>query len=333
MIIKGGAAGNAGWWTRHLMRDDTNARAEVKEISGLLAEDLPTALREMSAVASQSRSRGNFLYQANINPRDGEHLTEEQWKEAVDTLEKNMGFEGHQRVVVEHEKDGRVHRHVVWNRVDVHTLRVADIGGNYYTHERTARELEHRFDLEHTESLHGEKREEGRPDRPEELWEHRAAERSGIDPKALKAEFTELWQSTDSGKAFAAALEERGYILALGDRRSFCVVDHAGDVHSLARRLDGVKAREVNARLADIDRANLPHVDDARTTQRARFTNEQGFDPEAAARAWASRIPPTPERAPEREPVPEPIPAAPEPAPAPPTAAGKGAFRHGGGDS
>ena len=102
MIIKGNPAGSVKFWSKHLLRDDTNERAEVKEISGLLAGDLPSALREMQAIAAQSRSHGNFMYQANINPRDDEHLTPEQWKEAVDTLEKNLGLEGHQRVVVEH---------------------------------------------------------------------------------------------------------------------------------------------------------------------------------------------------------------------------------------
>jgi hypothetical protein len=112
VIIKGGAAGNVGWWSKHLERDDTNDRAEVMEISGLLATNLPTALREMQAMAAQSRSHGNFMYQANINPDTDERLTPVQWKEAVDTLENHLGLGGHQRVVVEHEKDGRVHRHV-----------------------------------------------------------------------------------------------------------------------------------------------------------------------------------------------------------------------------
>ena len=265
MIIKGNPAGNVGYWSKHLLRDDTNARAEVKEISGLLAEDLPSALREMQAIAAQSRSHGNFMYQANINPYDHEHLTPEQWKEAVDTLEKNLGLEGHQRVVVEHFKEGRQHYHVVWNRVDVDSLRVADMGGNYRIHTATARELESRFDLTPTPT-------QPAPDRKPalELWEVRAAERSGIDPAALKAELSALWRSTDSGKAFAAALDERGYILAKGDRRDFCVIDQAGDAHSLARRLDGVKAKDVRERMADVPRDSLPTVAEAREAQRTR---------------------------------------------------------------
>ena len=271
MIIKGNPAGNVGFWSKHLLRDDKNERVEVKEISGLLADDLPTALREMQAIAAGSRSHGNFMYQANISPRADERLTEDQWKEAVDTLEKNLGLEGHQRVVVEHKKEGRTHRHVVWNRVDVEDLRVADMGGNWRIHTATARELENRFDLTPTPTP------TPTPDRKSalELWEVRAAERSGLDPDGIKAELTQLWRMADNGKAFAAAVDERGYILAKGDRRDFCIVDHAGDAHSLARRLDGVPAKDVRDKLADIDRDSLPSVAEARATQREKHTEKQ----------------------------------------------------------
>ena len=258
------------------MRDDTNARAEVVEMRGLLAADLPTGLREMQAIAAQSRSRGNFLYQANINPRAGEVLSAAQWREAADILEKSLGLSGHQRIIVEHEKAGRVHRHCVWNRVDTATLRVADMGGNYRIHAATARELEKRFGLMPTPA-------QAAPDRPRapELWEHRAAERSGIDPTALKSELTALWRGADSGQGFAAALAARGYILAKGDRRDFCIVDQSGTAHSLARRLDGVKAAQIREFMGDIDRDSLPTVAEARALQRAAGTK---------AEAGASRL-------------------------------------------
>lgn len=284
MIIKGNPAGNAGWWTKHLTRDDTNERAELKEVRGLVAEDVRGALREMEAVASGSRSEGNFMYQANINPRDQERLTEEQWGQAIDTLEKNLGLEGHQRIVVEHEKEGRVHRHIVWNRVDVETMRVADMGGNYFTHQRTARELEERFDLARTQSLHGERRPNGRPERAPEMWEQDAK----IDREKVRADLTEAWRSTDSGKAYQAAIEEKGYILANGERRAFVAVDADGKPHSLARRIEGATAAQVKHRLADIDRDSLPSVAEARAQQRARPGAEH-YDRDAAAQAWDDR--------------------------------------------
>ena len=268
MIIKGNPAGSAKFWSKHLLRDDTNERAVVKEIKGLLAEDLPSALREMKAIGDQSRSHGNSMYQANINPRDDEHLTPEQWKEAVDTLEKNLGLEGHQRVVVEHVKNGRQHYHIIWNRVDVDTLRVSDMGGNWHIHEKTARELEAKFGLTPTPTPTPEQLAEKKS--APELYEIRAAERSGIEPAALKAELTELWNRTDSGQAFASAVEQHGFILAKGDRRDFCIIDEAGDAHSLARRLDGVKAKDVRERMADVDRDSLPTVAEARDAQVAR---------------------------------------------------------------
>ena len=81
--------GRAIFWTTR-----RNLRAEVKEISGVLAGDLPGALREMELVASGSRSQGNFLYVADISPEAHERLTEEQWREAVDLLEEKMELQG-----------------------------------------------------------------------------------------------------------------------------------------------------------------------------------------------------------------------------------------------
>ena len=290
MIINGGARGSVSYWSGHLTNTAENERAEVIEVSGVLASDLPGALQEMEAIAGQSRCRGNFMYQANINPERGEVLTPDQWQQAVDTLEKNLHLEGHQRIVVEHEKDGRTHRHVIWNRVDVETLRVTDIGGNYYTHERTQEQLSKEFGLNQTPTLHGNTREEGRPERAPEVWEKRAAERSGISPDEIKAELTALWRATDNGKAFAAGLEEKGFILANGDRRGFVILDQAGTVHSLARRLDGVNTRQVNERLSDIDRTTLPTVSEAKTTQAERETEREGRPSEPILEASSIRM-------------------------------------------
>lgn len=264
MIIKGGSGGNAKWWGDHLTNDQKNTRVEIKEMRGVLSQDLHKALYEMRGVAEGSRCGPNFLYQANINPEHDEHLTEDQWREAFDTLEKNLGLEGHSRVIVEHEKNGRVHRHCIWNRVDVDTMQAASMWGNYKVHVATARELESRFDLSPTPSP---ARDRGPSP---ELWEQRAAERSGIDRATVTEEVTAAWRLADNGQAFKAAIEERGYLLAKGDRRDFCVIDQAGGVHSLAKRLDGVRVAEVRAFMSDVDREALPSVAEASAMQRNR---------------------------------------------------------------
>lgn len=270
MIISGGSRSNWRFFSRHLVKTEENEHVRITEIRGLAAEDIREAFREMDSLASGTRCK-NFFYHANINPRADETLTPEQWDQAIDTLEEELGLTGHSRFVVEHEKDGRTHRHVVWSRIDPEKMVAASDSNNYAAHERAARQLEEAFGHEAVEGVHSRDPEKDRPDRCPDNWETFRGHASGIDPQAVKAELTELWHQADSGKAFAAALEERGYLLAKGDRRDFCIIDQAGDSHSLARRIDGAKAKDIRERLADIDRAALPSVAEASAIARARM--------------------------------------------------------------
>lgn len=270
MIIKGSSRAGAAGLSKHLQNTDTNERVTFQETSWTLAKDIGGVLHEMDAVAAGGRCKA-FLYHAQINPKADEHLSPEQWQKAVDTLEKNLWLEGHQRVVVEHVKDGRQHYHIVWNRLDVETLKAVSMSWNYRTHELTARQLEKEFGLERVQGVHVE-REEGKSrgvDTPER-WEFEHGQKSGLDPRQIKAELSELWRASKTGSEFATALEERGYILAKGDRRDFCIIDSAGDFHSLARRVEGVKAAEVRGRMQDVDRAALPTVAQAQEMQHER---------------------------------------------------------------
>jgi hypothetical protein len=96
------------------------------------------------------------------------------------------------------------------------------------------------------------------------------AERTGLSPKDAKEQITEIWRSTDSGQAFANALEEKGWVLARGDRRDFVVIDPRGGTHSLARRIEGANTKDVRERMADIDVSRLPSVTEAKEIQRSR---------------------------------------------------------------
>ena len=95
---------------------------------------------------------------------------------------------------------------------------------------------------------------------------------TGISPQDARAHITALWQRTDTGASFQAALEESGWTLARGDRRDFVVIDPKGGVHSLARRIEGAKAKDVRARMADIDIENT-----CRASPRARRSSMRGM--------------------------------------------------------
>jgi hypothetical protein len=173
---------------------------------------------------------------------------------------------------------------VVWSRTDLEHMRAIRCDHNFRTHEIVAREMEREFGHERVQGVHIER--DGpdgerikRPDRTPSHAEHQQAQRNGIDPRQMKAEISEIWRSTDSGRAFANALEQHGYVLARGDRRDFVIVDRHGETHSLARRIDGAVAKDVRARMSDIDRDQLPNVAQARATQRARAVARQERGP------------------------------------------------------
>jgi hypothetical protein len=283
MIIKGGSRQNRRFFARHLMNGTDNERARVIEFKGFAHENVDDAFRDMEAVARGTNCE-NFFYHASMNPREDEHLTDEQWARAVDTLESNLGLEGQARIVFEHEKEGRVHRHVVWSRIDLDTMTARPDSLTYQKHEKAAREIERDCGLEPVASVLVKDREGPRPERRAKDYEGFRAVQTGLNPDQVKAEVTALWQTADSGAAFRSALEENGYILCRGDRRDFCIVDPAGDEHSLARRIAGVKAAEVRERMKDIDRDSLPTVAEGRE----RADAWGGADSEAArAVRWA----------------------------------------------
>lgn len=259
MIIKGGARSSGGFFAHHLMKAEDNERVDVTEIRGLLADNVRDALQEMRMVAAGTKA-DNYFYHASINPREDEHLTPEQWEVAVDRLEQNLGLTDHARFQVEHEKEGRIHRHIVWSRVDLESMTVTPASGNYLAHDKTRAELEREFSHEPTPPTPEPSQ---RKSREFAEWENWRGTESGISPAEMKAEITALWQQSDGGRAFSAAIEEKGYLLAKGDRRDFVLIDSEGDIHSLARRIDGAKAADIRAKMTDLDRDSLMTAQEA----------------------------------------------------------------------
>ena len=287
MVIKGKSVAGANRLAAHLERTDTNERAEVIELRGVAAEDLQGALREMEAVASGCPNCKKPFYHASGNTRADERMTPEQRMHAIDRLEKDLGLTGQPRAVVVHEKkDGREHFHAVWLRIDLDKMRTISDSHNYRTHEIVARDLEREFGHARVQGAHVERDGKERPERTPSHKEMQQAARTGISPKQAKEQITALWRSTDNGQAFQAALEEKGWLLARGDRRDFVAVDPKGGTHSLARRIEGATAKDVRARLADLDPRGLPSVAEAKEAQQQRQpAREPPREPPRAAAA------------------------------------------------
>jgi hypothetical protein len=84
------------------------------------------------------------LHHVSINPMKDERLTDEQVFRICQRLEEKYGYTSshHQRVIVEHIKDGRQHFHVMWHRVSFGTGQVVWPGHHWKKSKEAAREME-----------------------------------------------------------------------------------------------------------------------------------------------------------------------------------------------
>jgi len=263
MIIKGKSRSGPVALAKHLNNAEKNERVSVVETRGTISRDLRGALVEMDAYALGTNCQKS-LYHAAISPEPPHVLTPEQRTEAIDALEKKLGLDDHARVVVMHEKLGRQHIHVVWSRIDLDRMVSISDSHNYRKHEEVSRDLEKRFGHDHVQGAHHERDGVERPDRTPSRAELRQEERTGIKGKDVKAEVTEIFRASDNAGAFEAALADHGYMLARGDRRDFVIVDRAGGIHSLARRIDGMKAAELREFMGTLDPQSIPSIEQAK---------------------------------------------------------------------
>lgn len=277
MIVKGKSRNNAAQAGSYLLRQGKNERVELIETRGTLAQDVKGACVEMEALAAGSNAEKPF-YHASINPAKGERLTPEQWEISTELLEKKLGLEGHQRIIVEHEKNGGVHRHIFWNRVNQETLVAARMSWNYVQHEQTAREIENAFGLQKVQGVHarenGELREKG-DSRAHYAPTHKEIEdgkKSGVNVYKWQKEIRKITAEAESksGAEFIAALEAKGHMVAKGDNVAFVILDPSGKAHRMAQKL-GMGVDDLKEKLSGIEREALPNETHAREQQKARL--------------------------------------------------------------
>jgi len=274
MILKGSQRANGADLAIHLSNAFDNERVEIAEIHGTVAGDLMGAFAEFEAVAQGTKAE-KYLYSLSINPPD--ELTREQYFEAIDAIENRLGLTGQPRAVVFHvkaDKHGipREHCHVVWSRIDVENMRAIQLSHDKRKLMDMACELAHQYGLNLPPGLKAwEARQRHEKDALEPtLAEKAQQDQTGISPDQRRAEITSCYEQADNPQAFINALEQKGYVLARGDRRGFVVVDKFADVHSLTRYVKTHKAKDIKTRLAPLSPDDLPTVDQAKEIVRRR---------------------------------------------------------------
>jgi hypothetical protein len=293
VIIKGKSRAGPSQLARHLGRTDTNERVAILQLDS--AGTPEQAFRDWQTYTLATNGRLG-LYHANIDPDARYAMTADQWMRAVDILEEELGLQGQPRAVVMHEKNGREHIHVVWARADMEAMRLRSDSNNYLAHERASMRMEQEFGHEHVPGKHAKRDREKQPEFPRaevSHYEWQQTERQnpdggGIGHRDRKAQVTALYEASDNGPAFKAALEDAGYVLARGDRRDFVILDSDAKVHSLGRQLPGIKAAELRAFMVDVNPETLPGVKEARSEIRAAARMPQREPPQPEGQAGPS---------------------------------------------
>lgn len=260
MILKGNQRAGGDDLATHLMNEFDNDLVEVGQIRGTVAEHLHGAFAEYEAHAAGTRCK-EPLYSLSINP--SAPIPRDQYYAAIDRIEQSLGLSGQARAVVFHVKHGREHAHVVWSRIDTAKMRAVQLSHDRRKLRSLSRELAHEFGLELPEGLARDLRAERVRKKDVTLAEKAQSDATGITPGQRRSEITEAFRRSDSAEAFRAALQEKGYALARGERRDYVVIDRYGKVHSLARQIDGVRTRELKEKLASIEE-RAASVDEAK---------------------------------------------------------------------
>ena len=255
MILVGNQRGGAKDLAQHLLKRE-NEHVDVHELRGFVSGNLTGALNEAYAVSRATRCK-QFLFSLSLNPPPDAQVSTQDFEQAIGKVEDKLGLKDQPRAIVFHEKEGRRHCHAVWSRINADEMKAVQLSHSKRKLQSVARDLflEHGWDMPP-----GLRNPLDRNPKNFTLEEWQQAKRSKKDPREIKAAFQHCWQASDSRKAFAAAIEERGYKLAKGDRRGFVAVDVRGEAYAIARWV-GIKTKTVRARLGNEQDGHLPTAD------------------------------------------------------------------------
>ncbi|MEM9128211.1 MAG: relaxase [Pseudomonadota bacterium] len=259
MILHGNQRGGGRDLAIHLMKPE-NEKIDLIQLRGFAANNLMDAFVESHAISKATRC-DKHLFSVSINPPIGSDISEANYLNAADRIEKELGLEGQPRAIIRHGKrseDGvlRSHAHAVWCRIDTDQMKAVHLP---FT-KLKLRELSRSFHIEHglkmppglINSKDGDPR-----NFTFEQWQQ--CKRAGKHARDVKSDFMDAWAISDSPAAFSHALQERGLFLARGNR-GHIAVDHTGEKYAVSRYV-GLKAKEIRARLGEAD--DLPSPESA----------------------------------------------------------------------
>jgi hypothetical protein len=289
MIAKGNLHANGVKLVGYIMSAERGERVEYGGAHGFafFGRDLRQAAGIMQRMADETTRCEKAWFHTQTRLAPGEQLAPEQWEIVRAREEKRLGFSGLPCAWSFHvnEATGERHLHAAWYRVDTETGLARDPGLFKLRLKEVSRTCEKEFALREV-SNHRQAHDRARVAERKEVEE---ARRLSTDVRAIRTAILDSFEHSDNGRAFKASLDERGLMLANGDQRDcFVVIDQAGGHHALNKKLTGQTLAEIRTRLADIERAQLPSVEQAKELQAeiAAGYSAPEIQPEQASRRY-----------------------------------------------
>jgi len=290
MISKGTTHNSGGRLARYLVNGKEGERAELYELRGFASPEIVEAFRSVHVIAEATKCQQPFFH-VQVRCPEGEQLTREQWVYTANRIERMMGLGDQPRAIAFHvdEKSGERHMHVAWSRIDDETLTAKPLPFFKERLKKVSRELEVHFDL----TLVPNERDSSIKYAPTRA-EDQQARRLGVDIHATRQTIRDCYDKSDCGRSFEAALAEDNLLLAKGDRRDFVVIDHAGGMHALGKRILGVSAKEIRHHLGDLNPDHLLTIEQAQERAQSqkgdREKPEPVWDRDADHNKWMDQV-------------------------------------------
>jgi hypothetical protein len=260
MIIKGNTHDNGVRLARYLTMEKSYEHAMLWDLRGFASREITAAFRTVEVIASGSRCQQPFFHVQVRNP-EGEVLARSQWDTVADRIERSLGLRGQPRAIAVHidRRTGHEHLHVAWSRMNEDTLTATPLPFYKLRLKTLARELETELGLTPVKNHRASPFKYG-PTRAQDAQSRRL----GVDVHEIRQTIHGCFERSDCGRGFQAALALEGLTLARGDRRDYIVVDRAGGIHAVGKRILGVSAAQTRQRLSDLDAHQLPNLEQAR---------------------------------------------------------------------
>ncbi|MDO6430917.1 relaxase/mobilization nuclease domain-containing protein [Flavitalea sp. BT771] len=230
MVTRGKIRGQGRQLADYLLRQGENDNIRVLQIKGTSQNaDLRKSLVEMSLTTELSGRTKKGLYQVVVNPAPTESycMTDQDWIRAAEILEAETGFTGQPRAIVLHEKENRIHAHIVFQRYSFERGKMITNRFSRFAQNRARQTMEKEFG-------------------------HLRTSQFNLDRPALRKTLAFLWQEARSGEEFISLASKNGLTIAQGDDRPFAVITPGGIAFDLVRETKGVKTKQFREKFKGI---------------------------------------------------------------------------------